>query len=165
MTEDKDRLIQHEGRITALERNVGVLLKWKEEDQDAHTRIIRELATLGKASQAVVDKVSSMHETMRSAQATQERFCNLRHDPLDRRVARIETHEDDDEGPDTGIMDRPTLVTNKHDLEKQMKELVEQVQDLVVKKDANRNKALISVGVTLATIAAAVASHYMGIPQ
>ena len=94
-------------RIDSLEEGIG--------------RCVAESSGAHNAAKRCFDEVVSLRGELKLDRESRQRECDLRHRAGDieardikQRVGRLEDHEDDE--PDTGIMSRDELVTDRHRL-------------------------------------------------
>jgi len=87
-------------------------------------RCVAEASGARVAAERAADAVLELTASLTALRQQRERECDIRHVGLDRevrdikiRVGRVEDHEDhEDDEPDTGVMSRDELVTDRHRL-------------------------------------------------
>lgn len=123
-----DRIEADSARIDALEQGQG--------------EIARDISGTRQIAAKTLDEVMALRGELRESEAKRDRTCDIRHKPVERRLDRLETHEDTrptlssldyGEGEVTGVQSREELVARAKLSERAETDLTAQVAALTAR--------------------------------
>lgn len=123
----------------------------------AHGEIARDISTTRQIATRTLDEVVALRGEMRESEARRDRECDIRHKAVDRRLDRIEDHDDTLDASSAVTYSEAALRTRYEELKRELIAATKDARDASGRVEIERAKTRRAMWATLGTGVVAIA--------